>query len=385
MDTRTRCAQGVRVRGGSAGLAPDIVAGTAFEQHDQAAVEHYFESHEGYLYARHGSPTVDAVERFLAGLEGAERAVAFGSGMAAIGATLFAHARAGERIAAQRELYGGTVDLLQRVLPDRGVEVVWLDRDELDDLDPERIDGCRLLFLETPTNPTLRLVDLAVAAERAHRAHVIVVVDSTFATPVLQRPLEHGVDLVVHSATKYLGGHGDLMGGAVAGARTLLQPIELERRALGGVLGPFAAFLLHRGLRTLALRMEAHCRGAAAVAEHLSRHEAVSRVHYPALPTHPDRELCRRQMERAGGMVSIELAGGGEAAVRLHDGLRLFRRAGTLGGIESLVSIPARMSHRHLGEDERRRAGVSAAMVRLSVGLESPGDLIADLDEALAG
>jgi cystathionine beta-lyase/cystathionine gamma-synthase len=211
-----------------------------------------------------------------------------------------------------------------------------------------------------------------------------VAVDSTFATPILQRPLEHGADFVVHSATKYLGGHGDLTGGVVAGSADPVRQIALKRRVLGGVLDPFPAFLLHRGIRTLAVRMEAHCRGAQAVAEHLAAHPSVEQVFYPGLAGHPHAELCERQMDRGGGMVTLTLAGGSAAAVRFHDRLRLFRRAGSLGGVESLVSIPARMSHRHLDEPDRVRIGVSSNMVRLSIGLESPSDLVADLDEALA-
>jgi methionine-gamma-lyase len=384
MDRRTRCAQGAPGKTSYGHpLAPVIVPTSAFGFANQAEIDRYHESGEGYIYSRYENPTVREVERLLATLEGAEDAALFGSGMAAISTVFLTFAGAGDRVAAQRELYGGTADLLLRVLPALGLDITWLARKELADLDPRRITGCRMLYVETPINPTLRLVDLRKVAAVARRAEVPLAVDSTFATPLLQRPLEHGVDLVVHSATKYLGGHGDLTGGAVAGRADLVRRIALKRRGLGGVLDPFPAFLLHRGMRTLAVRMDAHCRGAQAVAEQLARHPRVEQVHYPGLSDHPDRELFERQMDGAGGVVTLTVVGGVDAAERLHDRLRLFRRAGTLGGVESLVSIPARMSHRYLDERERARVGVTPNMVRLSIGLESAGDLLADLDGAL--
>jgi cystathionine gamma-synthase len=346
-------------------------------------VDRYFDHGEGYLYSRHDNPTVVQTERFVAGLEAARAAALFSSGMAAISTVLLSFAAAGERVAAQRGLYGGTAELLQTRLPALGIEVRWLDLDAVADPDPEPLRGCKLLFLESPVNPTLRVVDVARAARRAHAAGVPVVVDSTFATPVLQRPLELGADLVIHSATKYLGGHTDLIGGAVAGSREQVARVVERRRGLGGVMDPFTAFLLHRGLRTLAVRMEAHCAGAQAVAESLAHNDAVERVLYPGLPGHPDHELATRQMEGFGGMVSFTVRGGAEAAERVHDRLELFVRAGSLGGVESLVSIPARMSHRGLDPAEREAAGVPANMLRLSIGLESPDDLVADLERAL--
>ncbi len=384
MDRRTQCAQGTSDdEGGGRPLAPVIVPSSAFSFDSQADVDRYYATGEGYIYSRYGNPTVREVERLLAALEGADDAVLFGSGMAAISTLFLTLAGAGARVAAQRELYGGSADLLSRVLPRFGIEVIWLDREELGDLDPQRIAGCRLLYLETPINPTLRLVDLPRVVAVAREVAVPVAVDGTFATPILQRPLELGVDLVVHSATKYLGGHSDLIGGAVAGSRDLVERLTLERRSLGGLLDPFSAFLLHRGMRTLAVRMEAHCRGALAVARRLKDHPHVEQVYYPGLADHPDRVLCERQMQGAGGMVTLTIRGGAAEAERFHDRLRLFRRAGSLGGVESLVSIPARMSHRYLKESDRERMGVPANMVRLSIGLESPDDLLADLDQAL--
>jgi cystathionine beta-lyase/cystathionine gamma-synthase len=364
-------------------LAPVIVPSSTFVFDDQESVERYYERGAGYVYSRYENPTVQLVEQGVARLEGAEAAACFGSGMGAISTTLLAHLAAGERVAAQRELYGGAAGLFERLLPELGVDVVLFGLDEIAALEPARVEGCRLLYLETPVNPTLRIVDLRRAAEVAHRAGVPVAVDSTFATPILQRPIELGVDLVLHSATKYLGGHSDLIGGVVAGAAEPIARIKHRRRALGGILDPFSAFLLLRGMRTLAVRMEAHCRGAAEVARFLERHERVERVLYPGLERHPDLEIVRRQMSGPGGMVSFTVGGGDTGARAVHDRLRLFARAGSLGGVESLVSIPARMSHRHQDPATRARMGVPDDMLRLSVGLEDPADLIEDLDRAL--
>jgi cystathionine beta-lyase/cystathionine gamma-synthase len=383
MDIRTRCAQGVdeELEIGRP-LAPPIVTSSTFGFENQASIDHYFESGEGYVYSRYGNPTVRETERLLAALEGAENAVCFGSGMAAITTTFLSLVKAGERVAAQRELYGGTIEFLETLSADMGVDVVWLDRADLDRLAPERLTGCRVLFLETPTNPSLRIVDLDRVSAVGRLAGAIVVVDGTFATPALQRPLSLGVDLVVHSATKYLGGHGDLIGGAVAGSAELVSSIARRRKMLGGTMDPFSAFLLHRGMRTLAVRMEAHCEGAAEIAKFLEDHSKVERVFYPGLASHPDRELAARQMSGFGGMVSFVVAGGAEAAADLHDRLSLFSKAGSLGGTESLVSIPARMSHRALDPATRAKAGVSDGMLRLSVGLEASRDLVADLTQA---
>jgi methionine-gamma-lyase len=364
-------------------LAPPIVTSATFVFEDQAAVDRYYDAGAGYVYSRYENPTVRQVESGLAALEGAETAACFGSGMAAISTAILALVRSGDRVAAQLELYGGAADLFARVLPDLGVDVVPFDLDELASLEPARVSGCRMLYLETPVNPTLRVVDLRRVAAAAREAGATVAVDSTFATPILQRPIELGADLVIHSATKYLGGHSDLIGGVVLGSAGPVERIRRHRRALGGIMDPFSAFLLQRGVRTLAVRMEAHCRGASEVARFLDRHERVERVLYPGLDGHPDREVVRRQMSAAGGMVSFTVGGGPARARAVHDRLRLFSRAGSLGGVESLVSIPARMSHRHVDAGTRSRMGVPEDMLRLSIGLEDPADLIDDLDQAL--
>jgi len=364
-------------------MALPIVPSSTFDFGDQAAVDCYYETGQGFLYGRYENPTVRVAERFIADLEQADDAACFGSGMAAISTAVLSSVRAGDRVAAQRELYGGTVALLTHVLPQHGVAVEWLDAAEVAELEARRIAGCKLLYLESPTNPALRIVDLGRAARIGHEAGALVAVDSTFASPILQRPLGLGVDLVIHSATKYLGGHTDLVGGVVAGSKERIERIAQRRRVLGGTMDPFSAFLLVRGMRTLALRVEAQCGGAALVATFLERHPAVERVFYPGLDSHPDRAVAQRQMSGSGGMVAFEVSGGTAAAVRVHDRLKLFSRAASLGGIESLVSIPAKMSHRHLDAAQRRKAGIADGLLRLSIGLEAPEDLIADLEQAL--
>ncbi|MBZ5638417.1 MAG: aminotransferase class I/II-fold pyridoxal phosphate-dependent enzyme [Acidobacteriia bacterium] len=386
MDFRTRCARGTGVVDDVGHpLAPPIVTASTFAFSSQQEVESYYTGGRGWLYSRYGNPTVRAAERLLAELEGAQEAALFSSGMAATSTTVLSLVRSGERIAAQRELYGGTAGLFRDVLPRLGIETTWFALDEIAGLTPEGLEGCRLLWVESPTNPALRIVDLDAAARAAHAAGALAVVDGTFATPALQRPLALGCDVVVHSGTKYLGGHGDVTAGAVAGSRDLMSAIMATRRSLGGTLDPFAAFLLQRGMRTLAVRMESHERGASAVARALSGHPRVRRVLWPGLADHPDHALAGRQMAGFGGMVTFEVEGGAAGAERVHDRLRLFAKAASLGGVESLVSIPARMSHRGLPPEELERAGVTPGMLRLSVGLESPEDLVADLLEALGG
>lgn len=384
MNMRTRCARGVGVvRDVGNGLALPVVTASTFRFESQAAVDAHYERGEGWIYSRTANPTVVAVERFVADLEEAESAALFASGMGAVSTAVLAHVRAGDAITVQREIYGGSHRLFREVLPAAGVRVDWIGADGIAGLDPRDLEGRKLLYLETPTNPTLRVVDVAAAAEVAHAAGVLVFVDGTFATPVFQRLLSLGADLVLHSGTKYLAGHSDVVAGAVAGRREIVEPILARRETTGAVLEPFSAFLLQRGMRTLVVRLEAQERSACAVARMLAGDSRVRRVHWPGLPDHPDHDIARRQMTGFGAMVSVDLAGGAGAATRVHDGLEVFQRAGSLGGIESLVSMPAAMSHRGMGADERERAGVTPGLLRLSIGLESAEDLIADLSRAL--
>ncbi|NIM01799.1 MAG: hypothetical protein GTN89_13435 [Acidobacteria bacterium] len=386
MRPKTQCVRGdARPDKIGTPIAPVIVPGVTFEFEDHASIDRFFEEGSGYLYSRYDNPTVAQAAREIAALEGAGSAALFASGMAAMSTAVLTLAAPGKRVVTQDDVYGGTTELMARVLPEWGFEVETVRRDELATLDPARLAGAGVLVLETPTNPGLRLIDLEAVAGVARAAGVVTIVDSTFASPLVQRPVERGIDLAMHSTTKYLGGHSDLTGGVIAGSAELVSRIAARRRILGGVMDPFGAFLLMRGLRTLAVRIEAQQSSAMAVAEFLAAQPSVESVAYPGLPSHPDHTLAKAQMDGFGGMVSFCVRGGSTAARAVHDRLRVFHRAGSLGSVESLVSIPALMSHRHVPREKLDAAGVSEGLLRLSIGLEDAGDLIADLDRALAG
>lgn len=335
----------------------------------------------GYFYSRLSNPTVRAFEEKIASLEGAGDAVAFGSGMGAASAVALTFLKAGDAVAFVGPLYGGTEGLLRDILGRFGVTV-----HEARDVEALRTlvsDRTRLVWLETPTNPTLKVVDLRAAAKVAHAAGALVVVDNIFSTPYLTRPLDFGADLVMHSATKYLGGHGDVIAGVVAGSTDLVAELRLHGlRHIGAVLGPFEAYLLLRGLKTLPLRMEAHCANAQALAEALQDHPALQALHYPGLQEHPGHEVAARQMRAFGGLVSLDL-GSQEAAFAFLDHLKLFTQAVSLGDVESLSSHPASTTHQLLGEETLARQGITPGLVRLSVGIEDPEDLIRDVLGAL--
>jgi cystathionine beta-lyase/cystathionine gamma-synthase len=336
-----------------------------------------------FLYSRYENPTVAAVERKVAALEGAEAALVFSSGMAATATTLMALAGAGDEVVCTASLYGGTRHLLDDLLSRFGVSARFVELADLDDPGRALSDRTRVFWFESPTNPTLRIVDIAAVASACRRRGVISIIDSTFASPVNQQPLALGVDLVMHSATKYLGGHSDLTAGAIAGAAPLVARVAAARRLLGTVLDPQPAYALGRSLKTLSLRVARHNANAAAVAAFLERDPRVSRVFYPGLPSHPDHALARRQMRGFGGMVCVDLDGSFERACRAFDRLRVFQRAASLGGAESLCSLPILTSQAGLTDEQLARAGVTRGMLRLSVGLEDPADLTADLDQAL--
>lgn len=339
----------------------------------------------GSLYTRYGlNPTIQSVERKLADLEGAAAALAFSSGMAAEAATFLAHAHAGDHIVCIGDVYGGTFELLGVNLPQVGIETTFLLVGEVDRLPDVLTDRTRLVFFETPTNPQLELIDIAAVAEAAHRGGAIAVVDGTFATPVNQNPLEFGADLVVHSTTKYLGGHSDLTGGAVLGPPQLLEPIGLWRKNLGQIMAPEVAFLLARSIRSLVVRVRAQNASAAAVAGFLAAHPRVAKVNYPGLATGEQAEIVARQMRGPGGMLSFVLDENAASTAAVVDRLRLFSIAASLGGVESLVTQPITTTHHGLTPEERGRRGIVDGMVRLSVGLEDADDLITDLEQALA-
>jgi cystathionine gamma-synthase len=336
----------------------------------------------GALYSRYGlNPSMQALEVKLAALEGAEAALAFASGMAAEAAAFLTHGRGG--IVCIGDAYGGTLELVGQQLPLLGIPTYLLLGHEMERLDSLLAQGPRLVFLETPSNPTLEVFDIAALAARAHAQGAILMVDNTFASPVNQQPLALGADLVVHSATKYLGGHSDLTAGALMGPKVLLDAVWPWRKNLGSTPAPETAALLARSLRTLVVRVRAQNASALAVARALEVHPRVARVLYPGLESFPGQALAARQMTGFGGMLTIEVQGGGEAATRVADRLKLFALAPSLGGVESLVTQPCTTTHHGLAPEERSRRGISDAMLRLSVGLEDTDDLIADLVQAL--
>ncbi len=338
----------------------------------------------GSLYTRYGlNPTIQALEEKLAALEDAEAAWVFASGMAAISALFLTHGQQG--IICIGDAYGGTLELLSSQLPALGIATHFLLSNELGRLDDLLATGPRLVFVETPTNPTLEIFDIAAIAATAHRHCALLAVDNTFATPVNQRPLALGADIVMHSATKYLGGHSDLTAGALMGSHELLAPVAAWRKNLGQMPAPETAALLSRSLRTLVVRVERQNATAQKVAEAMTRHPSVAKVYYPGLPDFPGHMLAQRQMKGFGGMLTIETRGGGEAARRAADRLELFALAPSLGGVESLVTQPCTTTHHDLTLEERARRNISDAMLRLSVGLEDAEDLVADLDQALRG
>lgn len=336
----------------------------------------------GNAYSRVGNPTVGAVEAKAAALEGGEAAVAFASGMGAISAVLMSLLRAGDEVVILGPLYGGTRSLLEDLLSRFGVATRAVADEELAGAIGPRT---RMLYVETPTNPNLRVHDLDLIARVAREAGLVSVADNTFATPYLTRPIEHGIDIVVHSATKYLGGHGDLLGGVVIGsAEHMLEVRGMGLRQLGATLDPHAAYMLLRGMRTLHLRMEAHCRNARAVAEALRGRPGVLAVHYPGFADHPGFAVAARQMSDFGGMVSVELEGGRRAAAAFLDSLKLFENAVSLGDVASLACHPASTTHGHLPKEMLEAEGVTEGLVRLSIGVEAAADLVADVLGALA-
>ncbi len=337
----------------------------------------------GSLYTRYGlNPSLFALEETLASLESAELAWAFCSGMAAETALFLTHGREG--IICIGDAYGGTLELLSSQLPLLGIPTHLLLGHELDRLEALLAGGAKLVFFETPTNPTLELFDIRAIAEQAHAHGARVAVDNTFASPVNQRPLERGADFVIHSATKYLGGHSDLTAGVLAGSKELLLPVWNWRKNLGSTIAAETAALLSRSLRTLVVRVRQQNATAQAVAEAMAHHPKIVRVFYPGLPDFPGHALAKAQMHGFGGMVSIEVAGTGADATRVADRLQLFALAPSLGGVESLVTQPCTTTHHGLTPEERTCRGISDAMLRLSIGLEDPADLIADLEQALA-
>ncbi|WP_419848654.1 cystathionine gamma-synthase [Candidatus Poriferisocius sp.] len=336
--------------------------------------------HQGFEYARTSNPTRVALERCVAGLEGAEHGMAFASGMAAEDAVV-GMMRPGDHVILGTDAYGGTFRLIARVYGERGIEWSAVDMADLDALGAAIRPETRQIWVETPTNPMLAVVDIAAVADMAHASGVDVVVDNTFATPYLQNPLELGADVVVHSTTKYLGGHSDVVGGFIAVNRDdLAERLSFVQNAVGAVPSPFDCYLLLRGVKTLGVRMDRHCDNAQAVAEFLAGHPAVDRVLFPGLPDHPGYEIAAQQMRRPGGMVSFIHGGGEAAAVAAVSATKVFRLAESLGAVESLIEQPSTMTHLSVADSP---LAVDPGLVRLSVGIETADDLLADLEQAL--
>ncbi len=354
-------------------VVPPLSLSTTFAQREVGV-------HQGYEYSRSGNPTRTALETCVASLEGARHGLAFASGLAAEDNVLRL-LRPGQRVLLGNDAYGGTFRLISKVYGPVGYPWTAVDLTDVDALERDWPDDTAMVWLETPTNPLLTCVDIAAVAEVAHRHGALVVVDNTFATPYLQQPLAHGADIVVHSSTKYLGGHSDVVGGfAAVNDDELAQRLRFTQNAAGAIPAPFDCYLVLRGVKTLALRMERHCMNARAVVDLLSGHRAVSHVLYPLLPDHPGHAAAVRQMRDFGGMVSFRLAGGEAAALAMVTRTRLFTLAESLGAVESLIEHPGRMTHASAAGSQLE---VPSDLVRLSVGVESSNDLVADLAQAL--
>jgi len=376
--------RGEGARAGAAPLNTPIYATSTFVFENAAELEAYQQGKSPkYLYSRYANPTVEAVEEKIAVLEGAEAALVTSSGMAATSTALFGLLQMGDEVVCSAAIYGGTLHLIAEFLRRFGVAARFASLSEL--AAPEAVIGpkTKVVWFESPINPTLRCVDIARVAAACRARGVTSAVDNTFASPINQQPLALGVDLVMHSATKYLNGHSDVTAGALVGSKRLMDALQPARKLFGGVLEPASAYALARGMKTLPLRMARQNASAQKIAEWLERDPRVSRVFYPGLASHPDRAIAAKQMTGFGGMVSFEVAGGYAGACRFYDRLSVIKRAASLGGTESLCSLPVLTSQYGFTDEQLAAAGVTRGMVRLSVGLEAVEDLIADLDQAL--
>jgi cystathionine beta-lyase/cystathionine gamma-synthase len=337
-----------------------------------------------YEYSRSGNPTRTALEANLAAIESGARGLAFASGLAA-SHTLMARLEPGDHVVAGDDLYGGTYRIFTKVFERYGIKFTFVNSGNAEEVAAAMTSRTRYVYVETPSNPLLRLTDIAACAKIAHDHGALLAVDNTFATPYLQRPIELGADIVLHSLTKYLGGHSDLVAGAlVTSTDKIADELAFHQNASGGILGPMDSFLVLRGIKTLAVRMDRHCANAIAVAKHLEASDLVDKVHYPGLESHASFELCKQQMRAPGGMVSFELKGGVPAGVAFATGTDIFTLAESLGGVESLVETPPSMTHASIPADVRHAAGLMDGLVRLSVGIEHEADLLSDVDLALA-
>jgi methionine-gamma-lyase len=337
---------------------------------------------DGYIYSRLSNPTVEVFEKKMAYLEGTDDALAFASGMAAIH-NLLCHVAHGGHVVSGDTVYGGTFALLEHLLPKLGIEVVFVDTTSMGNIERAMRPNTKLVFLETPANPTLAVTDIAAAAELAHAHDALLVVDNTFPTPYLQRPIEHGADVTLHSCTKYVGGHGDAVSGAYCGTQEFIDESREWRTDIGGVIAPFQSWLLLRGLKTLHLRVERSQANARALARFLDNHPKVERVRYPGLESHPQHEVVKKQMNGPGGILSFDVVGGVEAGARLINSVRLMTVAVSLGDCATLIEHPASMTHSTMSPDDQARYGITPGLVRIAAGVEDADDLLADIEQAL--
>ena len=355
----------------------------SFESAEQGA-RIFAGEEKGYYYTRMGNPTTTVLEEAMANLEGGDDALVFASGLAATVAGIFAITHAGDEFVASNTLYGGTHGLFAGQFPNFDVKAIEIDGTNPDNFEKAFTDKTRLFFIETPANPTLTLIDIKKVADIAHSHNIPLIVDNTFCTPFYQRPLELGADIVLHSATKYIGGHGDTVAGILVGSNDYIQKVRKGIfKDFGATISPFNAWLLLRGLKTLPVRMEKHSASALEIARYLSSHAKIDQVHYPGLKNHPQYDLANSQMEGYSGIIAFEIKGGREAGRTLMNSVKLWTLAVSLGDVDSLIQHPATMTHVSYSEDELRETGITGGLVRLSAGLEDVDDLIEDLDQAL--
>jgi len=384
--------KGAHTKAVSAGDPPDPATGSVglpiyqtviYAQPDMETFKEVIRGErKGFFYTRAANPTFQAVEAKVAALAGGEKALIFASGMAVITSTLLSLVSSGDHIVAIQDIYGGSFNFLKNELPRFNIATSFVETEDLKALETAIRPSTRVIFFETPTNPMLKVLDIEKVVEIGRRHEVTTVIDNTFASPFNQKPLEWGVDIEVHSATKYLGGHSDVLAGVAIGRQEVMNRVQYVRYVYGGIPDPHGAWLLNRGIKTLGARMERHNQNGLRVAQFLRDHPKVRKVFYPGLETHPGYDIARKQMRGFGGMLSFEVGGGVEAeGVVRH--LKLFHLAASLGGVESLVNIPAATSHRRMPKEERERLGITEGLIRLSVGIEDIEDLLEDLSQAL--
>lgn len=386
MDIETRIVHGGQHPDKMTGaITPPIYQTSTFAFRDADHGARVFSGEEeGYIYTRLGNPTIDLLAGKIALLESTEAGMIFASGLSAIFNVVATTAKTGEHIVSDNTIYGGTFALFKNVLPRFGIETTFIDASNISEVTAALRENTKLIFIETPANPTLKIIDIAQCAKIACDKNIPLCVDNTFATPYLQRPIEQGADIVLHSLTKYFGGHGDIIGGAVAGKKEFIKELWEIGKEIGGSNSPFNAWLVLRGLKTLAVRMEKHCDNAMEIAEYLSKHNKVEKIYYPGLPTHPGHDLAKKQMSKFGGMIGFDVKGGKEAGKIVMDSVKLCIIAVSLGDVDTLIEHPASMTHFTYSDEELLKCGIKPGYIRISVGLENAADLIADLEQALS-